>query len=320
MTDSGNWENGKNVLYRRISMDKLAEMKNVSVEECTRLLDEAEALLLEARNQRERPSLDDKILVSWNALMLKGYIDAYYALGNSEYLQAALTNAKFLEKNFMRPDGGLWRSFSNGKAGIDAFLDDYALLARSFISLYQATYDIQWLEKAKKLTDYTITAFDDPQGALFFYTSGRAESLVARKMEVADNVIPASNSVLAEVLYVLGEYYANSSYLEMSKAMLNMVAPQLAANGPYYANWAYLMGLTTTGPYEVAVMGKEASSKSNRLRENYLPTALFMGGEEENLPLLENKHVDGKTIIYVCRNKVCKLPEEDVEKAMKQLK
>ena len=320
ITDSGNWENGKNVLFRKMSEEKLAEMKGLSLDECTRLLNDAEELLLKARNQRERPTLDDKILLSWNALMLKGYIDAYYALGNAEYLEAAMTNARFIEKNFIRPNGGLWRSVNNGKAGIEAFLDDYALLARSYISLYQATYDIHWLEQARIFADYAIANFDNEQSPLFFYTSNKAESLVARKMETADNVIPASNSVLAEVLYILGEYFADTSYLETSKAMVGHITPQMAANGPYYSNWATLMGLTTSGPYEVAVMGKDAINKSNEIRRSYYPTALFMGGVKEDLPLLENKNVEGRTIIYVCRNKVCKLPEEDVEKAIRQLR
>jgi uncharacterized protein YyaL (SSP411 family) len=320
VTDSGNWENGKNVLFRKMSKEKLAEMKGLSLEECTRLLHDAESLLFKARNERERPTLDDKILLSWNALMLKGYVDAYYALGNHEYLQTAMTNARFIEKNFMRRDGALWRSFNNGKAGIEAFLDDYALLARSFISLYQATYDIHWLEQARLFTDYAVSNFDNEQSPLFYYTSNKAESLVARKMEVADNVIPASNSVLAEVLYILGEYFADTSYLETSKAMLSHITPQITTNEPYYSNWASLMGLTTSGPYEVAVMGKDAVAKSNAMRKNFYPTALFMGGDKENLPLLENKYVEGRTIIYVCRNKVCKLPEEDVEKAIKQLR
>jgi uncharacterized protein YyaL (SSP411 family) len=94
----------------------------------------------------------------------------------------------------------------------------------------------------------------------------------------------------------------------------------LSESGPYYANWASLMGLITTGPYEVAVMGKDALSKSNEIRKNYFPTAFFMGGDKEDLPLLENKHVAGRTMIYVCRNKVCKFPEEDVDRAMKQLR
>jgi uncharacterized protein len=320
ITDSGNWEDRKNVLFRKMPMEELARQKGISLEDCNRLLSDAEKKLLEARNKRERPTLDDKILVSWNALMLKGYIDAYYALSNPAYLEKAIANARFIEKNLIRDNGALWRSFNQGKAGIEAFLDDYALLARSFISLYQATYDIHWLDKARVLAEYVVVNFDNKESALFYYTSGVSESLVARKMEVADNVIPSSNSVMAEVFYMLGEYVSNDSYLAMSNDMLRVIAPQLSKSDPFYSNWASLMGLVTTGPYEVAVMGKDALTKSNEIRKNFFPTAFFMGGEIENLPLLENKSVEGRTIIYVCRNKTCKFPEEDVERAMTQLR
>jgi len=321
ITDSGNWEDGKNVLFRRMSVEQLAKEKGISIDDCSRLLNDAENKLLRAREKRERPTLDDKILVSWNALMIQGYIDAYYALSNPSYLEKAIANAKFIERNFIRDNGALWRSFNEEqhKASIEGFLDDYALLARSFISLYQATFDIHWLDKARLLAEYVVINFDNKESPLFFYTSGKSEGLVARKMETTDNVIPASNSVMAEVLYMLGEYFGNDSDVAMSKEMLGLIAPQISKNGPYYSNWASLMGLITTGPYEVAVMGKDALTKSNELRKNYFPTAFFMGGEIEDLPLLENKHVEGRTIIYVCRNKTCKFPEEDVGRAMKHL-
>ena len=320
ITDSGNWEDRKNVLFRKMSKEELAKQKGISLQDCSRLLNEAENKLLEARDKRVRPTLDDKILVSWNALMLKGYVDAYYALSNPAYLEKAIANARFIENNFIGENGGLMRSFNQGKAGIDGFLDDYALLARSFISLYQATYDIHWLGKARLLAEYAVTNFDNKESVLLYFTSERSESLVARKMEITDNVIPASNSVMAEVLYTLGEYFGNDSWLAMSKDMLRVMAPQLSKSDPFYSNWASVMGLITTGPYEVAVMGKDALTKSNEIRKNYFPTAFFMGGETENLPLLENKSVEGRTIIYVCRNKTCKFPEEDVDRAINQLR
>ena len=139
-------------------------------------------------------------------------------------------------------------------------------------------------------------------------------------MELADNVIPSSNSVMAEVLYLLGEYYSHDSYIQMSTSMLNQVTKDMTTAGPYYANWASLMGLISNQPFEVAVMGKEALAKRKQMQAHYFPTALFMGGEKENLPLLENKYIEGRTIIYVCRNKTCKQPEEDVVKALKQIK
>jgi len=319
INDSGNWEDKKNVLFRKLTRGD-AVSRGKSQEPRDKIIEDAEQTLLKIRNERPRPTLDDKILLSWNALMLKGYLDAYFALGNSEYLATALTNAKFIEKNLIRPDSGLWRNYNHGKANIEAFLDDYALLARSFVFLYQATYDIHWLERARAITEFAVSNFYDNTTGLFFYTSNAAENLVARKMELPDNVIPSSNSVLAEVLYLLGEYYSRDEYIKMSSNMLGRVAPEITKNGPYYANWASLLGIMVTGPYEVAVMGSDALRMTNKIRQQYHPTVLFMGGVKENLPLLENKNVDGRTIIYVCRNKLCKLPVEDVQRAIDQLK
>jgi hypothetical protein len=138
-------------------------------------------------------------------------------------------------------------------------------------------------------------------------------------METADKEIPSSNSVLAEVLFSQGAYYGLDSLIDASESMLDHFASDVETTGPYYANWASLMGLIAYEPFEVAVMGGDALNKSKALQQHYFPTALFMGGDKENLPLLENKLAAGRTMIYVCRNKVCKLPVEDVEEALAQL-
>ena len=219
----------------------------------------------------------------------------------------------------IRQDGRLWRNFKDGKAATDAFLDDYALLAKAFIQLYQATLDIHWLGKARVVTDYAVEHFRDEKRGIFYYTSADSENLVVRTVEMADNVIPSSNSVFAEVLYLLGEYYAEDLYIQMSSAMLRYVTNELTGDQPFYANWANLLGRVTYQPYEVAVVGDDALAKLKELQVHYLPTTIFMGGSEEDLPLLKNKQVDQRTIIYVCRNKTCKMPEEDVGRAMQQL-
>ncbi len=320
VTDSGNWEEEKNILHQRMSSENFARKHSIKEAEWVTILGEAKKVILTHRNRRIRPSLDDKILTSWNALMLNGYVDAYFATGHQKYLPIALKNAHFLDHKMVRDDGRLWRNYKDNEPSIDAFLDDYALLAKAYIHLYEATFDIHWLERARMIADYAVSHFRDPQTGFFFYTSDNATNLVARIMELTDNVIPASNSVLAEVLFRLGEYYDLDSYREMSKSMLNQIASVMDKNGPYYANWASLMGLIAYQPFEVALMGADAVAKAKQMQQNYLPTAIFMGGEKENLPLLERKYVKGKTIIYVCRNKTCKLPVDDVNKAMEQLK
>ena len=318
--DSGNWEAGKNILYRKMSSQTFARKYSMTEEEWESILGEAKKVTIGQRNRRVHPSVDDKILTSWNALMLNGYVDAYFATGHQDYLATSLKNANFLDHKMVRSDGRLWRNYKDINPSIDAFLDDYALLAKAYIHLYEATFDIHWLERARMIADYAVHHFRDPQSVFFFYTSDDATNLVARGMELTDNVIPASNSVFAEVLFRLGEYYDQESYREMSKSMLNQIASVMDKNGPYYANWASLMGLIAYQPYEVAIVGEDAVEKAKQMQQHYLPTAIFMGGEKENLPLLESKYVKGETIIYVCRNKSCKLPVRDVDKAMEQLK
>ena len=209
---------------------------------------------------------------------------------------------------------------SAGEDEINVQDKNFALLASAFIRLYEATFDIHWLAQARSLAEFAILHFQDKQNGLFFYTTNEAEHIVAKKKELADHVIPSSNSVMADVLYRLGEYYDKDSYREMSTSMLRQLTNDITKNGAYYANWASLMGLITYKPFEVALLGNDATDITKQMKRTYLPTVLFMGGMLENLPLLENKYVKGETIIYVCRDKVCKLPTKDVSTALHQIK
>jgi uncharacterized protein len=319
VSEEGNWEDGKNILYSNESEDEFLKGRTFPGD-APKKLEAAKHKLKVARNKRVRPSVDEKILVSWNALMMKGYLDAYFAFGNPEYLKTALSNARFIEQNMLGEDGHLYRNFFKGHVSVDAFLDDYALMAKAYISLYQATFNVHWLSRSRLLTDYAVKHFRDDGSTLFFYTSSESENLVVRKKEISDNVIPSSNSTLAEVLFLLGEYYSVESYKEMSALMLHQLAGEVVAGGPFYANWASVIGMMAYQPFEVVVMGPEAKKKSKQILQHYLPAAILMGGLKENLPLMEGKLAGDRTIIYVCRNKTCKLPEEKVEKALMQLK
>ena len=319
ISPQGNWEAGKNILLVSEPIATLAEQYELSPDEVEQRLKRAAAALLAARQQRVRPGLDDKRLTAWNALMLKGYVDAYEALGDPAYLDAALRNARFLSEKVMRPDHRLYRNYKDGKAVINAFLDDYALTARAFIALYQATFDEQWLRRARALADYALEHFLDPSTNLFFYTSDLDPPLVTRNKELTDNVIPASNSVMARVLHDLGLYFNESRYLELARTMLRQVAGgMLESEDPaYYANWSLLYLDLMQPPYEVAIVGPEWEEKRRQLARHYLPQARLLGGPDEGtLELLKDKAQEGQTIIYVCQNKVCKLPVEAVDRAL----
>ncbi|MDP2723796.1 MAG: thioredoxin domain-containing protein [Bacteroidales bacterium] len=319
ISKNGNWEKGKNILLPVSTKEVIAGHHQMVLPTFTTLLDKADRKLFRFREKRIRPTTDDKVLTAWNALMLKAYVHSFQALGQQEYLEKALKNANFIHDNMLKADGGLYRNFMNGKASIDAFLDDYALLAEAYLQLYSVTFDISWLEASKKLADYCLEHFFNPQTTMFYYTSDMSEALIARKYELADNVIPSSNSVMAKVLLKLGHYYDDQNYRRTSTLMLNQVLDEVKRSGPWYANWAVLMGLQSYEPFEVAIMGKDAVAKSHEMQFNYLPTCLFMGGDKENLPLLTKKLVEDSTIIYVCRNHTCKLPVEKISAALEQI-
>lgn len=329
VTKGGNWEHHKNILYTKVKQgaydEKLAQKYQLSLPQLEQKLDKLRQKLLKIRSKRIRPGLDDKMLTAWNALAIKGFVQAYRVFNEDQFLQVALHNMDFILKNLTK-NNQLFRNYKlkgkrNGKVSINAFLDDYALLIDALIELYQATFDEKWLLKAKNFTDYTIQNFYDPQSGMFFYTSQLDPALIARKMDLSDNVIPGSNSVMANNLFKLGQYFYQQDYLKKARQMLHNVQKDVIKYGHYYANWASLMLYYVQPPYEVAIMGKKAAVQRKALDQHYLPNVLLMGGRKEGqLPLLENKLQKGKTMIYVCRDKVCKLPVGEVSQALQQIK
>lgn len=319
ITESGNWEHGINILLPVSSKDEFARKNNLTLEQFQLLLLEADASLFEFRKSRERPSTDNKVLTSWNALMIKGYCVAYKSVGDDQYLVKATTIADFIVTNMLGNDGELLRNYMNGKASISGFHDDYALFADACIELYSVTYDKKWLDLSKDIVNYCIDHFYDTETGMFFYTSDKNEALVARKYELTDNVIPSSNSIMAIVLFKLSHYYEEKRYEDIVSRMVFHEIENVKKSGIWYANWASLLGLLAYEPTEVAIMGEEATSLTRKLQSNYLPATLFLGGNNENLPLLSNKLIQGKTIIYVCRNKTCDLPSESSKDALLQI-
>jgi uncharacterized protein YyaL (SSP411 family) len=320
ITSAGNWENGNNILYRKEDDAKFARDHPLSEDELHHLLQKSDKALFDARAKRIHPSVDDKVLTSWNALMISGYLEAYHALGDKNYLGAALKCAHFIEKEMLQKDGSLWRNYLHHKPDIQGMLDDYAFFSDACIHLYQTTFDIHWLNLAKELSAYALKHFYNPQNGLFYYTSDEASHLIARNQEIEDNVLPSSNSVMANVLYRLGIYFDEPSYIGTSGEMLSQVIRAIPSGVPYFANWAKLLGVMQKGLYEVAIMGNKAAVQNTVMQQHYLPDALFMGGEKENLPLLQDKLMSGQTTIYVCENKVCKLPVTEVKRALEQMK
>ena len=320
ITSAGNWEHGKNILFRNKEDQEVAEKFKITTAELVRSIYEAKTKLMQLRSKRIRPGLDDKILTSWNALMVRGYVQAYRAFRNEDFLLAAVKNAYFLLKNAIGADGEITRNYKNGKSSINGLLDDYAFTISAFTELYQATFDEIWLTEANKIMAYVLNHFFDKTSGMFFYTHNQYSNLISRKMEVSDNVIPSSNSEMARNLFALGHFYYNEDYIAKARQMLINVEEDVQRNIYFYSNWGILEACFAGTFYEVAIVGDEFMSKRQELDQYYLPDVILLGGKTEGtLELLENKLVAGQTTIYVCRNKVCKLPATDISKAIRQI-
>lgn len=321
VNSTGYWEEDNYILLRKDSEEEIATKNKIPAEELKKIISSSKRKLLEAREKRVRPGLDDKSLTSWNALMLKGFVDAYLVFDEKKFLDAALKNAGFIVEQQRKEDRSLFHSYKKGQSKINGYLDDYCFTIEAFISLYEATFDEKWLKISRELADYCLLYFYDEKTKMFFFTSDEDEKLVARKMELNDNVIPGSCSSIAKGLFLLGHFFDSRDYLEKSDMMLNNIKNYIRNYGSSYSNWCQLMLWNVHPFYEIAICGTDAQIKRKEFERIYFPNKIFIGSAKDSkLPLLENKFVEGKTMIYVCQNKVCQLPVTDTAEALKQLK
>ena len=320
INEFGYWEHDNYNLIRSVDDKKFADTHNIKHSELKEMIKEWKAKLLIGRSKRARPRLDDKILTSWNALMLKGYIDAYRVFNDNHFLEVALKNASFIEKNLMKKDGSLFRSYKNKHATINAYLVDYATLIEAYIALYEVSLETKWLTLAKQLTDYTFDHFHDASSKMFFFTSDIDPKLISKKTELEDNVIPASNSIMAKNLLKLGHFYENKSYLKSSREMVHNIAPLIEKYPASYSNWLDVYSNFSANFYEVAIIGEDAPQKIKEINSTYIPNKIICASKSEaNLPLLKNRYSENNTMIYVCVNNTCNCPTTDSKLALKQL-
>ena len=317
----GFWEHNNYHLIRNSNDKEFCEKQNLSISELKNKITTWKSILLKKRSKRKYPRLDDKILTSWNGMMLKGYVDAYRVFNENHFLEIALKNASFLELNMLKEDGTLFRNYKNGQTTINAYLEDYASLIDAFIAVYEVTLEEKWLTISKNLTDTCFDYFFDDTTNMFFFTSNKDEKLIARKIETEDNVMPSSNSIMAKNLFKLSHYFNNEYYLKISKQMLHNMTNTMQNFGSAYSNWLDLYSNFSENYFEIAINGRNAVEKLQEINEEYIPNKLICGSTSKSeLPLLKNRYVNDKTLIYVCVDKTCNLPVENSEEAIHQIK
>ncbi|MBK8087348.1 MAG: thioredoxin domain-containing protein [Chitinophagaceae bacterium] len=311
ITDHGNWEEvniprtkkAAEVFCTENGLDAVAfeaKMKNC-----------LQQLLIE-RGKKIRPLLDDKIILSWNALMNTAYSKAFAALGIEEYRTKAVSNMSFLVKAFQnKSEAGLLHVYKEGEAKFPGFLDDYAFLIQALIHLQEITSDTGYLEKAKELTEYVLKYFIDEESGYFFFTPEGQEDIIIRKKEVYDGAVPSGNSVLAFNLNYLGIIYDEANWKQQAIKMLSGLQQAIVRYPGSFGVWAAEVQNFIKGNNELAIIGKDYQTGRDLLLSHYSPNLVIQAAAESNrnFPLLKEKTTEyDETMFYLCRQYVCLTP------------
>ncbi len=309
------WEHSRNILLRKVTDEEFAGHENISIQKLKSQIADANEKLLQSRSDRIRPGLDIKCITSWNAMLVSGFCDCYRATFNEEYRTLAKQTFDVLHLKAIRNDETIWHQITDGKPAVEGFLDDYAFMASAALDLYELTFDERYIQISENVMRSAIQNFLNSENSLFFFTTKNNEWLT-RKQEVQDNVIPASNSVMANALFRLSQYMQFKEYEEMSQKMLRNILPQIdVASG--YSNWLKLFAKLSLPHYELVICGTDILEELHFFHQLYLPQAIIAASTTKSeLPLLKDRFRSDPTI-YVCSGRTCFSPAKNVEEAMK---
>lgn len=316
----GNWSGQDNILANHKGMKWLASELKLSEKEASVRYQSWLEILLKARKKRSKPQADTKMLTSWNALLLQAYVDAGLAFQDDKLLKKATSLASFIEQNLMTEGFRLNRQSKGGNSYGYGYLEDYALTIQGFLRLYEATLDTRWLQNAQGLIEYTEKHFYDSRSSYFFYASDKNFQLIARKIELSDHVLPASNAVMGMNFWKIGHIFGDQTYIQQSKQMLKGMEERMIEAPSLHTQWWELYFCQAFPFYEVAVVGADASEQVKDIGKYFLPQKVMLGDENgQSLSMLKGKYKKGQTIIYVCKEGTCKQPVNSLPKAIDQL-
>ncbi|WP_246995153.1 thioredoxin domain-containing protein [Arenibacter sp. F26102] len=312
------WENDAYVLSRTTGDAEFIKENNISTEDWEAYLGRWQKKLLTERNKRIRPNTDDKIITSWNALLITGLVDAYNAFGEITYLDKAEDVFRFIEKNSLDKNQ-LVHTFKKGSKKSDGFLEDYSFLANASLKLYGSTMDSTYLDFAKNMNQIAKTKFADENSGMYSFNS--SNELIAKIIKTDDGVLPSPNAVMAENLLLLGHIDYNKEATLKARTMLSSMIPVLEENAYNYSKWNSLLLKSALPFYEIAVVGDDAKQLLAELQQYNLPNTLIVGSNKSSeLPLFKGRYADDGTFIYVCQDHTCKLPVATTQEALEQLK
>jgi len=325
VTDGGNWE-GKSILCNNISLSSVAFQFGITEEKVKQIIENGSKKLLEIRSNRIKPGLDDKVLTSWNALMISAFAKGHRVTNEKKYLDAAENCIAFIEKNLIQDDQ-LLRTYKNGSAKIQGYLEDYAYFANSLLDVFEINPDVKYLESAKEFANHLIEHFWDEQNNNFFMTADNHEKLIIRPKNNYDLSLPSGNSVAANVMLKLYHLTQEKKFLDISTKIMESQA-QMAAENPF--GFGYLLNtifMYMQKPIEITMLNTENHEMLNTLSGRFLPESILVTLNNENqlellskYPFFAGKQFSkSKSTVFVCKDFVCSLPLEsisDVEKAL----
>ncbi|MEO6051955.1 MAG: thioredoxin domain-containing protein, partial [Pyrinomonadaceae bacterium] len=308
VTASGNFE-GENII-------------NIKNPVATAPGSDARKKLFEEREKRIKPFRDEKVLTAWNGLMLAAFADAAGVLGNDEYLQVAKENAAFIKQE-LQNDGRLLRTWKDGKARLNGYIEDYANVTDGLIVLFQVSGEIEYLTESQRLADLMITEFWDGENGGFFFTSNDHEELVVRNKDFYDNATPSGNSVAADVLLRLAKLTGDEKYDRFAVTVLRLAASQIRRHPAGFGRALSALEFHLAETREIVVIGGKGNELDRAVLENYLPNAVVINSENpeaDGWTLLKDRTmIDGMATAYVCENFVCQRPVTTVQDLMRLL-
>jgi len=322
ITEAGNFE-GKNIPNITRSLEDIAAAQGISVSELQDSLNRSKRKLFELREKRVKPDRDEKVLTAWNGLMMASFAEAGVVLDRADYTEAARRNAEFVLSN-LRRDGLLLRTWKDGVAKFNAYLEDYAFLVEGLVTLYETTGQFRWLDEARTLTQRMIDEFWDGEGGGFFFTGKSHESLIVRSKDYFDNATPSGNSVAAAVLLRLAVLTGEENYRKLATRIIEEVGDSVRRYPSAFGYALSAVDFLLSTPKEVAIVGNTLEDIQPLLREawrRYLPNKVVAPGfSGENIPLLENRPLqDGRPTAYVCEHYACKQPVNEPSALADQL-
>jgi hypothetical protein len=322
----------KNILHTPISDEAVAKILEISVEELNAELPKLEQKVLEVRGKRVRPGLDDKVLTSWNALMITAFAQGYQVLGDTQYRDAAVEAADFLLSDMIK-DGQLLRTHRNGVSHLPAYLEDYAYTVVAFLDVYESTFDIKWIKAADELTKSMVEKFWDVEAKAFYNTSDDHHNILVRSRNSQDGATPSGNSMATYGLLRLAKFTDNADYYEIARTIMIDNQPFLEKHSQGFMKLMTAVDFYLHAPKEVAIVGPldspDVAELLSTVQTNFVPNKVVAHIDpaaanakeaEEYLPLLYAKSmIDGKATAYVCKNFACKQPVNTSDELLEQL-